>query len=704
MPNDVLDDAPIEASRSLHNLPTSEKPTIRILLYTDDPQEIVKGPAADLGLGLMINHLEGHPPAFANLSITYEPRYTGIGPKANNKINLVLDNADAKGEPFDQVWVFGLHQVNRQSFSMGVGGGGPESELDKAEISAFERRMDTGLGVLITGDHANRQPPDIVPLDLNSTCDDPRRGDQFLGLGRALGRCIPRAGELRDWEGKPTSQPRFSFNTQVVVFGTNVDTQSGFDLDTTPQQLILQTFNDKGRPSLNGQPHPLFFYRQGQAIQLFPDHVHEGAVVIPESLSARWPKKNNVRPQPRVVAYGLDKRNGNLLKLVGAYDGDFVDVGRIVADSTWHHYFNVNLRGFQHPGALFSPTDQIGQYYRNLALWLTPRRLRIQMAEVMARWIAQQPSIAELVGPRPSKLLSEMMNTGSAAMKLLTEVASACEIHELFQTLVPEAKRRGYEAFYFPEKGFALSPLPSKELLLGALVHGVTLQSTKSIALNSAEAKLASHQSAIAAASELAFKRQKLRVERTARSLQRFVGDTSPSSSAPGINTESNLSTKLNNELSSERSFVMAICDADKWRMTFRLDANPNIVEELFFANLKLTDGVIKGDVEKPLGNKIADLVGTCGPFAGGTRPMFSSISFVFRLKTIGGGAEVGMFMAGLAFLRDDGTGKLIGEFRGRYITFPPDANTPAATKEVEIAAILGTGSGDTGTGTGTQT
>jgi hypothetical protein len=463
--------------------------------------------------------------------------------------------------------------------------------------------------------------------------------------------------------------------------------------------LILQTFNDKGRPSLNGQPHPLFFYRQGQAIQLFPDHVHEGAVVIPESLSARWPKKNNVRPQPRVVAYGLDKRNGNLLKLVGAYDGDFVDVGRIVADSTWHHYFNVNLRGFQHPGALFSPTDQIGQYYRNLALWLTPRRLRIQMAEVMARWIAQQPSIAELVGPRPSKLLSEMMNTGVAAMELLTEVASACEIHELFQTLVPESKRRGYEAFYFPEKGFALSPLPSKELLLGALVHGVTLESAQTIALNmSTEATLAARQSAIVAASELAFKRQKLRVQRTARSLQRFVGDTSPSSNASAIKTESKLPTKLNNELSSERSFVMAICEGKEWDMTFTLDSDPEITDGLFFRNLTFAGGVIKGDVQKPLDNKISDLVGTCGPFVEGTQSQFTSLSFVFRLRTIGG--EVGVFLAGFAFVRDDGK----GVFLGRYRVFTPDANTPAATKEVEIAGILGTGSNDTGTGTGTQT
>ena len=695
MPNDASDDAPIIASRTLHNLPNDEKPTIRILLYTDDPQQIVRNAGPDMGLGLMINHLVGHAPAFANLSITYEPRYKGAGSKANNKINVVLDNADAKNEPFDQVWVFGLHQVNRESFSLGVGKGGPESELDNDEINAFKRRMDTGLGVLITGDHANRRPSDVAPLDPKSICDDPHRGERFLGLGRALGRCIPRAGELRDWEGKPTSQPRYSFNTQVVLFGTDV-TDSGFQRDTAAQQLILQTFNDKGRPSLTGQPHPLFFYRQGHAIQLFPDHLHEGAVVIPERLDERWPTKEGVQPQPRIIAHGLDKRNGNLLKLVAAYDGDFVGAGRIVADSTWHHYFNVNLRSFQHPGNPFTATDQIGQYYRNLAFWLTPRKLRVEMTEVMARWIAQHPSIAELVGPRPSKLLSEIMQTGAAAMRVLTEVASACEIHELFQTLVPESKRRGYESFYFPERGFALSPLPSKELLLGALVHGVTLESPQTMALNvSTEARLAAHRSTISAASELAFKRQKLRVERTARSLQRFVGDTSPPSSTPDIKTESNLATKLNNELSSERSFVMAICDGNRWDMTFILDRDPNITDDLFFRNLSFTAGVIRGDVEKPVGNKISDLLGTCGPFVQGSEPQFTSMSFVFRLRTIGG--EVAVFMAGFAFLPDGGN----GEFIGRYRAFDPEVNTPVAS---QVANVMVLGIGDTGTGTGSQT
>jgi hypothetical protein len=698
MPDNVSDDAPMVESRTLYNLPNSEKPTIKVLLYTDDPLFIVKEPGPPFGLGLMINHLLGHPPAFANLSITWQSRYVGATSTANNKINVALEREEAKNEPFDQVWFFSLHQVNKQTFSLGVGGGGPESELDQAEFSALERRMDAGLGILVTGDHANRRPLDALPLAQNAPCPDPLRDKPFLGLGRALGRCIPRAGELRDWENKPTANPLHSFNTQVVIFGRDVETEIGFQQDATPQQLILQSFNAKGRPSLSGQPHPLFFYRLGQAIQLYPDHLHEGAVVIPEQFNEpRWPSKNGCQPKPRVIAYGLDKRNGTKLKLIAAYDGDSVSAGRIVADSTWHHYFNVNLESFKHPGLPFSPADQIGQYYRNLALWLTPSQKRKEMRDVMARWLARQPAIAELVGPQPSKRLSDMMRTGAVARKFLAEVASTCEIHELCQTLVPDSRRQGYETFYFPDQGFALSPLPSKELLLGSLVHGVTRQSTQTIALNiSTDAERAAGQSAIAAAAELAFTRQRLRVERTARSIQRFFGDTEPISTLAEAKTESNSETNPNNRLSSERSVIMAACDNRPWDITLVLDRDPTIVERLFFRNVRIDNGVIRGDVEKPVGTKISDLIGTCGPFVQGSAPNLSSMTFVFRLRDAN--REVAICLPGVAFVRAANNPV---EFMGKFFAFPPGADTPNA---VQANNLLIPGDGDTGTGTGTQT
>ena len=53
--------------------------------------------------------------------------------------------------------------------------------------------------------------------------------------------------------------------------------------------------------------------------------------------------------------------------VLGAYDGHPQSVGRIVVDATWHHWFNVNLRGFDTASAHFA---QIRNYYWNVALWL----------------------------------------------------------------------------------------------------------------------------------------------------------------------------------------------------------------------------------------------------------------------------------------------------------------------------------------------
>ncbi|HJT29488.1 MAG TPA: hypothetical protein VJ784_18890, partial [Pyrinomonadaceae bacterium] len=257
MPEDSPNDAETSISCTLHNLPDSEKPTIRILLYTDDPQEVVQQTGSPFGLGVMISHLQSRPPAFAKLCVKLVSRYPKGSDKASNKINIVLEEAEKAQKPFDQVWFFGLHQINKQRFSLGIGGGGPESELDKNEVSALRTRMDAGLGVLVTGDHANERPEGALD-NPDSPIPDDARNEQFLGLGRALGRSVPRAGMLRDWEGNPTSDPRHSFNTQVITFGTSL-TQIGLQKDTVPQQLILKTFNERGKPSFDGHPHPLFF-------------------------------------------------------------------------------------------------------------------------------------------------------------------------------------------------------------------------------------------------------------------------------------------------------------------------------------------------------------------------------------------------------------------------------------------------------------
>jgi hypothetical protein len=473
MTNHVSDDSDCVPSRSLQDPSSANEPTVRILLYTDDPD--VADDTTGWGLQVMKEHIKARPPAFAKLCIDLINRNSETKQCAENKLYPELINK------YHQIWFFGIHQINRENFSLGVLRGGPDSELDDKEVAALRKWMKVGSekgrnggGVLMTGDHANEPPVDAIPFE-NDPLPDPPNHEHFLGLGRALGHRVPRAGRLRKWKGPPTRFKEDNFNTQVLATGTDPES-IGLHSDPVPQQLILRTFNSIGEPSQIGQPHPLFLYLPNRWIQLFPDHAHEGSVVIPRRLGERtWPKGKHRQPRPQVVAHGIDKRNAQILNIVAAYNGDAANVGRIVADSTWHHYFNVNLNLFRPPGEEDSPADQIGQFYANLAIWLSPYDIRCEMASAMVHYLAHDPTIFEVAGPpakNPSneERMLEALTIGRLAFALLSELTSPCEIHELLQTLIRKADSSKYETLYLPDSSATLSYLPSKELLLGVVV------------------------------------------------------------------------------------------------------------------------------------------------------------------------------------------------------------------------------------------
>jgi len=352
-----------------------EIPTIRILLYTDDPDGVTESSAQEksLSLGLMLERLRSHAPVSARLDPKYVCRYRLGDPKFVDKLNTVLGR-----ESFDEIWFFGINQINLKDFSRGFFEGGPENELDAGERSELERVMGApGLGVLITGDHSNARPTNAA-VNTNPPCPDGGATANHLGLGRAIGRCVPRAGLLRKWDDQPTSIPGEQINT-VERFGE--------EFDETPQTLIPRNVDEHGEPDTQGEPHPLFFYRPGTFITSFPDHTHEGSLDFPTTFDPTvWPPALNSgdpQPLPHVVAYGINQRTSKPIDLVAAYHGDLAGVGRIVADSTWHHYFNFNLRGFPNSAPEGSAADQIGQFYANLAIWLAPISKQRQMAHAM---------------------------------------------------------------------------------------------------------------------------------------------------------------------------------------------------------------------------------------------------------------------------------------------------------------------------------
>lgn len=472
MPEEPLDNpVPAGGVEPRHPL-SAEKPTIKILLYTDTPNVFTLAFDMKFSLAPMVEHLMGHAPAFADLCIRWVSRYPAGSSQPVKKINDVLDEElCGTKKPFDQIWFFGFATVSRAKFSLGLVPGGPDSDLDDKEVSALVNWMSAvknmGGGVLMLGDHSEeirrkrldgseevrRKRPGG---NKNKLCPDDKTCETFFGLGRALGRCVPRARRLRVWEGGPR---RDVDNHDTVGMLPSLET------DRRPQELMLKRFDEKGEPAQSGWPHPLFFYRQGSWIEFFPDHGHEGAVVAPVIApdDDEWPKGACVRPLPREVACGVNKRNLEIINLVVAYDGDVAEVGRVVAGSTWHHFVSMNLINLRHPAPTGSAADQIGQYYGNLAVWLSPRATRREMASAMFWWLASHARMLEEVG-------GDALDIGRTAYSLLLREALPCEIHELLLAAAPDRVRGKYETLYFPEDSSVLSELPSKELILGCVI------------------------------------------------------------------------------------------------------------------------------------------------------------------------------------------------------------------------------------------
>ncbi|WP_143139126.1 hypothetical protein [Lentzea waywayandensis] len=405
------------------------KPTVRILCYTDHPQVNFEL-APDFGLRQLRDLIVSHNTFHANFDIDVLDRHAG-GHAKNLLTTDLLRN-------YDQVWLFGFEQCDRSS--------APHNELTDAEVAALDDWMGPAAqgGVLITGDHANPRPGDATDAGL----------DPLLNLGRALGHRVPRAGRLRRWEGlpsaDPSTDPRFTHNTQVPDgLGTPLDNLTLQD-DAFPQRIRLTPY-PIGRPwpwlPVRHRPHPLFCGRSGP-IEVFPDHMHEGALAFPASYPEdEWPSGPHGQLLPEVVAFGTDKRFARTYELVSAYDGTPASVGRIVADTTWHHYFNVNLRGFS-AGPV---RDAIADFYVNLAVWLSPPALRHRMRCWFWWTLATHPAVQMVKGHRIPVL-------GRTAVDVLDGHAGQCLLTELTWP------------FHVPVEHRAKVPWPPDDVVIGGVV------------------------------------------------------------------------------------------------------------------------------------------------------------------------------------------------------------------------------------------
>jgi hypothetical protein len=338
---------------------------------------------------------------------------------------------------FDEIWLIGYDGPGTRF------GSGPIAKLEIAAIAAF---MNGGGGVFATGDHED--------------------------LGADLSGHVPRVRSMRKWfvgTDVPAGWPEAPTGLEEAGRGTphRHDTlQPGHDAkfwfdnqsDDIPQPLQL-VFK-------SGKAHPVMVGPNGN-ITAFPDHMHEGEVIVPWSpLDAikvndapfdEYPDIGHGRPMPEIVAYGkvigghpTPVQPGEdiyhpsdsvptvatTFGVVGAYDGHSAGVGRVLVDSTWHHFFDINLIG--DPVALDAPKKQgfdatasgrnalsdIENYYLNIAMWLARGDTKGDWLSSVSWWLLLRRPFNELSigGGRTELSAAAVLSIGRMARQALPQL------------------------------------------------------------------------------------------------------------------------------------------------------------------------------------------------------------------------------------------------------------------------------------------
>jgi hypothetical protein len=312
---------------------------------------------------------------------------------------------------YDQLWLFAFTTTAL---------GGPEQAV-------IEEFMQSGGGVFATGDHAT--------------------------IGCGMGANIPRVRRMRDWRSVPFIAP----GRLDTVVNPDPDGIRQLDdqADATPQRIyptFFLTARDRRDPQ-SWTVHPLLRYPSG-VVDVLPDHAHEGECLAPEPTPEvflaheEWPAATGkaARVAPELVAVSMS--GGRFVTdfryppvqprsfgAISAYDGHRAGIGRVVCDSTWHHFVNLNVNG---KGATPDATNsgrtglyvagkpsldylKIRQYYLNTVHWLAPQQVRRLWPWVAAAAIRFDYEVRELQLPAPEPLSwDSLMHIGTVVEDAMT--------------------------------------------------------------------------------------------------------------------------------------------------------------------------------------------------------------------------------------------------------------------------------------------
>ena len=322
-------------------------------------------------------------------------------------------------DDYQEVWLFGFASSN--------------SGMTGPELDAIVDFMDSGGGVFATGDHAN--------------------------LGGAMCGEVPRVKSMRHWYTGTAPSGSGDERIDTNVPSPGADPQFDLQSDRIPQRIYPTWYGD----AADAVPHALLSF-PGGAVTYLPDHPHEGECVVPAVLDpAEYPEDpNGVQVAPEIVAHGVSAGPGFsgskpsitppvLFGVIGAYDGHQTGIGRVVVDSTWHHWININLNGagasaltggvavdglYDAPGVPSAEYLQIQAYFQNIAGWLEPNRLRICWVILrlpILRW--QWPIVQEL-DPDRFDDLDHVLEIGRLTQKAIVANAGEATVPQVARAIV----------------------------------------------------------------------------------------------------------------------------------------------------------------------------------------------------------------------------------------------------------------------------
>jgi hypothetical protein len=372
---------------------------VKILFYADGGIQFNGG--SFFGLKQVIATLGVNHYPWVRFHVTTVNRISD--PSADHQ-NLDLAAALAL-DSFDELWIYSFDAT---------------PQLTTSELAAAKTFMDTTKGgVLITGDHAN--------------------------LGAAFGN-LPRAGKMRLLPAPPNSGVTMN---STLRSGANSLFEFDDQSDDTPQPLSLKWY-----PAgiFWRAPHQVLCSPYGP-IDIFPDHQHEGEAIAPApSPASEWPGGVGAE----VIASGtiIDPNviTPRTIGVLSTYEGHPQGVGRILADSTWHHHFDINLRGLGTPGrtGYVNPgtadwetaAKKIEHFFVNAAIWLAPPARQAEM-----RWAAWWPILWSDIIVEASDLRHNVRIFGKYAYDALGRYAPQCAVWAWIWELVPVAIRKEFPRF-----------------------------------------------------------------------------------------------------------------------------------------------------------------------------------------------------------------------------------------------------------------